>query len=47
MQSKINPFELDGLKKMAAMKEHKAYKDAKKLLSLLPVAPRGNVGLYW
>jgi hypothetical protein len=47
MQSKINPFKLDGLKMMATMKEHKAYQDAKKLLSLLPVAPRGNVGLYW
>jgi hypothetical protein len=47
MNSRINPFDLDGLKKMADIKEHKTYQDAKRLLSLLPIAPRGNVGLYW
>jgi hypothetical protein len=47
MNTRINPFELDGLKMMAEVKRHKAYPDAKRLLSLLPIAPRGNVGIYW
>jgi hypothetical protein len=47
MNSRINPFEVDGLRRVAGMKEHKVYPDAKRLLSFLPVAPRGNVGLYW
>ncbi|KAF1828212.1 hypothetical protein BDW02DRAFT_617651 [Decorospora gaudefroyi] len=45
--SRINPFQFDGLRKMSEVKQHKAYADAKRLLSLLPVAPRGNICLYW
>ncbi|RYO67526.1 hypothetical protein AA0113_g4627 [Alternaria arborescens] len=47
MSSKINPFEMDGLSRMSKMKQHKSYSEARRLLSLLPVAPRGNVALYW
>ena len=47
MSSEINPFELDGLIRMSKMKQHKACLEAQRLLSLLPVAPRGNVALYW
>lgn len=44
---KINPFSLEGLQSVARMKVHKSYFEAKRLLSLLPFAPRGDVGLYW
>ncbi|KAL6711243.1 hypothetical protein ACN47E_005774 [Coniothyrium glycines] len=44
---KINPFLLDGLQKVAGTTEHKSYKEAKRLLSLLSIAPRGDIGLYW
>ncbi|CAO2648103.1 Nn.00g090250.m01.CDS01 [Neocucurbitaria sp. VM-36] len=44
---RINPFSLDGLKRIARVKQHKSHPEAKRLLSLLPIAPRGNVGLYW
>jgi hypothetical protein len=47
MSSKINPFDLDGLDRMSKMKQHKAYQEARRLLNLLPIAPRGNVALYW
>ena len=47
MSSETNPFELDGLIRMSKMKQHKTYLEARRLLSLLPVAPRGNVALYW
>jgi hypothetical protein len=47
MSSKMNPFELDGLSRMSRTKQHKAYQEARRLLSLLSIAPRGNVALYW
>jgi hypothetical protein len=47
MSPNINPFELDGLSKISRMKQHKAYQEARRLLNLLPIAPRGNVALYW
>ncbi|KAL1799852.1 hypothetical protein ACET3X_000194 [Alternaria dauci] len=47
MDSKINPFGMDGLIRMSKMKQHKSYSEAQRLLSLLPIAPRGNVALYW
>ncbi|KAG9192791.1 hypothetical protein G6011_11525 [Alternaria panax] len=47
MSSKINPFDLGGLDKMSKMKQQKSYQEARRLLSLLPIAPRGSVALYW
>jgi hypothetical protein len=44
---RINPFALDGLRQMSAMTEQKSYPEARRLLALLPIAPRGDVGLYW
>lgn len=44
---RVNPFSLDGLRRIAEVKQQKSYPEAKRLLSLLPIAPRGNVGLYW
>jgi hypothetical protein len=44
---RINPFTIDGLRRMSEMKEHRSYPEARRLLSLLPIAPRGDVGLYW
>ncbi|CBX91069.1 hypothetical protein IAQ61_002535 [Plenodomus lingam] len=43
----INPFSLEGLKMTAGLRENKCYGAAHRLLSLLPIAPRGDVGLYW
>jgi hypothetical protein len=45
--SRINPFSLEGLKRVATLKQHRSYAGAQRLLSLLPIAPRGDVGLYW
>ncbi|KAF2026187.1 hypothetical protein EK21DRAFT_103440 [Setomelanomma holmii] len=44
---RINPFSLVGLRRMSTLTEHKSYPKAHRLLSLLPIAPRGDVGLYW
>jgi hypothetical protein len=44
---RINPFTIDGLRRMSEMKEQKSYPEARRLLSLLPIAPRSDVGLYW
>lgn len=45
--SRKNPFSLEGLHKVAELRQQKSHEAAKRLLSLLPVAPRGAVGLYW
>jgi len=47
MDAKINPFEREGLEMMSKVKQHKVVREAKRLLSLLTVAPRGNIALYW
>tara|TARA_R110002003_G_scaffold121_24_gene10872 strand:- start:6058 stop:7812 length:1755 start_codon:yes stop_codon:yes gene_type:complete len=44
---RINPFSLDGLRHISALTEHKSYPEAYRLLSLLPIGPRGDVGIYW
>lgn len=44
---RINPFAIETLRRIATMTEHKSYAEAKRLLNLLPIAPRGDVGLYW
>jgi hypothetical protein len=44
---RINPFALDGLRRLSTIKLQRSYQEAKKLLSLLPIAPRGDCGLYW
>jgi hypothetical protein len=44
---RINPFAPDGLRRMSVVKEQKSYPEAKRLLSLLPIAPHGDVALYW
>ena len=44
---RINPFALDGLRRLSTMAEQKSYPEAKRLLSLLPISPRGDSGLYW
>lgn len=43
----INPFSLGGLKITSEMRHHKSYGPAHRLLSLLSIAPQGDVGLYW
>ncbi|KAF1842187.1 uncharacterized protein K460DRAFT_370172 [Cucurbitaria berberidis CBS 394.84] len=45
--SRLNPFSLDGLSRMAKVKQQKSCAEAKRLLSLLPIASRGDVGMYW
>jgi hypothetical protein len=47
MSSKINPFSVEGLNRVSKMKQHKAYQEARRLMSLLPIAPRGNTATYW
>lgn len=47
MNIKGNPFQLERLKKLTMVKDLKCYADARRLLSLLPIAPRGDVALYW
>ncbi|KAI0579379.1 Fungal specific transcription factor domain-containing protein [Pyrenophora tritici-repentis] len=47
MNAKINPFELEGLSMMSRLKHQSVVREAKRLLSLLSVAPRGNIALYW
>lgn len=44
---KINPFSLEGMIRLSELKDQKSYAEACRLLSLLPVGPRGDVGLYW
>ncbi|KAH7400613.1 hypothetical protein DE146DRAFT_631716 [Phaeosphaeria sp. MPI-PUGE-AT-0046c] len=44
---RINPFAPDGLRRMATVKAHHGYPAAKRLMSLLPIAPRGDVAWYW
>lgn len=44
---RINPFRLDGLRRLSTIKVQRSYGAAKRLLSLLPIAPRGDTGLYW
>jgi hypothetical protein len=44
---RINPFAIETLRRLATMPDHNSYPEAKRLLSLLPIAPRGDVGLYW
>ncbi|KAI8937365.1 hypothetical protein NX059_006571 [Plenodomus lindquistii] len=46
-ETRANPFEIEGLKATSTMKKHKSYAAAHRLLGLLPIAPRGDVGLYW
>lgn len=45
--AKVNPFSLDGLRRVAEVKKHASLEKAKRLLSLLPIAPRGDVAMYW
>ncbi|KAF2852240.1 hypothetical protein T440DRAFT_38175 [Plenodomus tracheiphilus IPT5] len=45
--TRINPFSLEGLQATSEMRQHKSFEAAHRLLSLLPIAPRGDVGLYW
>lgn len=45
--ARINPFSLEGMSRIAKAKKQKGFAAAKRLLSLLPIAPRGDVGLYW
>jgi hypothetical protein len=45
--AKVNPFAADSLRHLSTMAEQRSYPEAKRLLSLLPIAPRGDVGLYW
>jgi hypothetical protein len=44
---RINPFALVGLRQMPAKVHHKSHPEARKLLSLLPIGPRGDIGIYW
>lgn len=44
---RVNPFSLEGMTRLSQMTEQKSYHEARRLLSLLPIAPRGDVALYW
>lgn len=45
--NRVNPFSLEGMRQLSRVREQKSYAEAKRLLSLLCIAPRGDVGLYW
>lgn len=47
MDPRVNPFSADALTQLANQKEHNSFKDAQRLLSLLAVAPQGDVGICW
>jgi hypothetical protein len=47
MNHRMNPFSLEGMTRLSEMREQKSFPEARRLLSLLPIAPRGDVGLYW
>jgi hypothetical protein len=44
---RINPFDPEGLAAVAALPSHASYKEARRLLSLLSVAPKGDIGVSW
>jgi hypothetical protein len=44
---KMNPFAINTLRRLSTITEQRSYPEAKRLLSLLSIAPRGDVGLYW
>lgn len=43
----VNPFSADVLAIMAAQKEHRAYKDAERLLTYLGLIPHGDIAVCW
>jgi hypothetical protein len=47
MSTRLNPFSVEALTKLVEQKEHAYYKDAQRLLSLLSVAPQGDIGVCW
>lgn len=47
MDARVNPFSTDALTRLSEQKEHSSWKDAKKLLSVLSVAPQGDIGVCW
>ncbi|KAF2464768.1 uncharacterized protein BDR25DRAFT_241792 [Lindgomyces ingoldianus] len=47
MDARVNPFSTEALTKIIGMKEQPCFRDAKRFLSLLSVAPQGDIGLGW
>lgn len=47
MDSRVNPFSSEALVRLVNQKAHPCYKDAKKFLNLLSVAPQGDIGVSW
>jgi len=47
MNARINPFSYDALVKLSGQGDHPCLKEAKRLLSILAVAPQGDIGICW
>jgi hypothetical protein len=45
--TRVNPFSTDALAKLSEQGQHRCLKDAKRLLSILSVAPQGDIGVCW
>ncbi|KAF2111783.1 hypothetical protein BDV96DRAFT_498762 [Lophiotrema nucula] len=47
MDNRVHPFSIEGLTAIAGLKNQPCYEDARRFLSLLTVAPQGDIGLSW
>ncbi|PSN72057.1 hypothetical protein BS50DRAFT_569629 [Corynespora cassiicola Philippines] len=47
LDPRTNPFSSDALAKLAAQSKHPSFKEAKRLLNILAVAPQGDIGICW
>jgi hypothetical protein len=47
LNTRVNPFSTDALAKLSEQGQHLCLKDAKRLLSILSVAPQGDIGVSW
>jgi hypothetical protein len=45
--TRVNPFSTDALAKLSEQGQHHCLQDAKRLLSILSVAPQGDIGVCW
>ncbi|KAF2267980.1 hypothetical protein CC78DRAFT_33447 [Lojkania enalia] len=47
LDARINPFSADALERIARMKSHACHKDARRFLTILSVAPQGDLAVSW
>jgi hypothetical protein len=47
LNTRVNPFSTDALAKLSEQGRHLCLRDAKRLLSILSVAPQGDIGVCW